>query len=57
MKQIIDYLLELGFEDANENFLFLQFLINSEKYDSMSGLSTDQYKYIKFLIDKNKIYY
>jgi hypothetical protein len=50
MKEIIDYLLDLGFEDANENFLFLQYLITCDKYEVECGLSVEEFNTIKYML-------
>jgi len=50
MKKIIDYLEVIGFEDANTNFLFLQYLINCKDYEPQCGLSVEQFDFIKLLV-------
>jgi hypothetical protein len=54
MKNLINFLLIIGFEDADRNFLFLQHLIQTYEYHSNLGMTEaefDEFKLIQHLND------
>jgi hypothetical protein len=56
MKNLINFLLIIGFEDADTNFLFLQHLLKTYEYHPDLGMTEDEFDEFKLIQDLNSIY-
>ena len=55
MKNLINFLLIIGFEDADTNFLFLQHLITTYEYSSDLGMSEAEFNEFKLIQHSNGV--
>ena len=56
MIRLIEYLLHIGYEDADTNFAFLSELILSDKYDENYGCDFDTWLSIRLIIKQENIF-